>query len=205
MGAFGRGVLLGAVGLALLGGPDVEAGAPTDAVRDVFTKANRLLVPRPVEGDMAERIVALRKLLNTAFDVRDAARHSLGSEWQARTRREQDEFTDLFGDLLQRSYVHWMASLADIDESAGLRVRYISESAGRDTAIVNAVIVGKDRDGLRLDHEMVRRGDRWLIREVRLGDVRLVTNYRAQFRRVLRDVSYAGLVARMKARVTETD
>jgi phospholipid transport system substrate-binding protein len=195
------GALALAVGLLLC--PNAEAASPTDTVREMFAKANQLLVERPAAGLGAERTAAVLTLLRGVFDVRDAARRALGPDWRGLTRREQDEFTALFGQVLERSYVHLMASAADVDATAGIRIRYTGESLGREATTVRALVIGKDRDELRLDHEMVRRGQRWMVREVRLGDVDLVANYRAQFQRTLRDASYAELLARMRARLVE--
>ena len=52
-----------------------------------------------------------------------------------------------------------------------------------------------------LDHEMVYLGRRWMVRDVTIDGISLVTNYRSQFDRVIRGSSYPALVARLRTRV----
>jgi phospholipid transport system substrate-binding protein len=70
----------------------------------------------------------------------------------------------------------------------------------RDRAGVRTVIVGRGGRQIRLDHWMVQQGNRWLVRDITIDGVSLITNYRAQFDRVMRASSYRDLVVRMQER-----
>ena len=48
---------------------------------------------------------------------------------------------------------------------------------------------------------MVYQGNRWLVRDITIDGVSLITNYRAQFDRVIKTSSYRDLVVRMQERV----
>jgi phospholipid transport system substrate-binding protein len=61
--------------------------------------------------------------------------------------------------------------------------------------------VGRGGRLIRLDHEMVHQGKRWVVRDVTIEGISLIANYRAQFDRVMRGSSYRELVARMRDRV----
>jgi phospholipid transport system substrate-binding protein len=71
----------------------------------------------------------------------------------------------------------------------------------RDRAGVRTIIVGRGGRQIRLDHWMVYQGNRWMVRDITIDGVSLVTNYRAQFDRVIRASSYHDLVVRMQDRV----
>ena len=148
-----------------------------------------------------ERLIAVRKLVNDVFDFREAAELGLGREWQARTPAEQEEFVELFADLFERSYVLRVASKASVN--AGVRVRFLGESVDRDAATVRTALGSRDGGEILLDYRMIKRGERWMIRDVVIEGVSLVANYRAQFHRIIQGWSYPELVARMKARTAE--
>jgi hypothetical protein len=47
---------------------------------------------------------------------------------------------------------------------------------------------------------MVYQGNRWLVRDIAIDGVSLITNYRAQFGRVIKASSYRDLVVRIQER-----
>jgi len=199
----GRLVAPAVVGLsALLVAGAVEASAPVDTLRSVFSEANKILKDPASEDRPYERLAAIRGLFSRVFDVRGAAERALGREWKARTPAEQTEFTRVFGDFVQRGFVYWMAAVADIDPSGeGVTVQYLGESVHRDTAVVQTGIVGRGGRLVMLKHDMVYRDRRWMVRDVTIDGISLIASYRAQFEHVIRVSSYRELLDRMKARV----
>lgn len=187
--------------LALLVGAPAEAGTPTDALREVFTGVNKVLMGPMREDQLAERVLNVRALLNPILDFRNAATRALGEEWWTRTGAEQNEFIELFTDLLERSCVAQVASVAA--RSGGIRVDYLDEAIDGDVAMVWTTIVRRDGGEVLFDYAMVRHEEHWLVRDIFVEGVSLVANLRSQFRRILRDSSYPGLVIRMKVRAIE--
>ena len=181
--------------------PTVEAGPPTETLRVVLAQANAVLVAPVTKDRPAERFTEVQRLFNGVFEFRGAAAVALGPEWAARTSTEQDEFVRLFADILGRSFVHAVASVTHRD--AAVSIRYRGEAADGEAAMVRTAVAGKGGDDMPLDYEMIQRGERWMVRDVLIGGVSLVANYRAQFHRIIRDSSYPGLVARMKAKAAE--
>jgi phospholipid transport system substrate-binding protein len=177
-----------------------EAGAPTSTLQATFAQANRIIADPTLEERPLERIVAIRALFSKVFDFRGASEDVLGPEWKARTAVEQREFTSIFSGFVQRSFVYWLAAAAEIDGN-GITVSYLGESVERDRAAVRTVIVGRGGRPIRLDHWMVYQGNRWLVRDITIDGVSLITNYRAQFDRVMRTSSYRDLVVRIQERV----
>jgi phospholipid transport system substrate-binding protein len=176
-----------------------EAGGPTSTLQATFAQANRIIADPTLEERPLERIVAIRTLFSKVFDFRGASEDVLGPEWKARTAVEQREFTSIFSGFVQRSFVFWLAAAAEIDGN-GITVSYLGESVERDRAAVRTVIVGRGGRRIRLDHWMVYQGNRWLVRDITIDGVSLITNYRAQFDRVMRTSSYRDLVVRIQER-----
>ena len=198
-----RHLLLCAILLAALGPANIaEAGAPTETLRGVFADANRVLTDPATEQRPLERLVAIRGLFSRVFDFRDAAERSLGRQWQARTAAEQQEFTRAFADFVQRGFVYWLASVAEVDGRAGgATVQFVSESVDRDTATVQVAILARGGRMIPLTHHLIYRNRRWVVRDVNIEGISLVSNYRSQFDRIIRGSSYPQLLQLIRARV----
>ena len=186
--------LAAAVSLSLFAGAPAWAG-PTDQLREYTDQVTKVLDdPALARGD---RRAAVRKIAHEAFDVTETARRVLARHWQARTPAEREEFTLLFADLLERTYI------ARLDEYGGERIRYVSESVDGELATVRARIVTRTGIEVPVESRMVRRGERWLIYDVLIENVSLVANYRSQFDRIVRSSSYEELVRRLKQKRDE--
>ena len=198
-----RHLLLCAILLAAMGPANIaEAGAPTEMLRGVFADANRVLTDPATEQRPLERLVAIRGLFSRVFDFRDAAERSLGRQWQARTAAEQQEFTRAFADFVQRGFVYWLASVAEVDGRAGgATVQFVSESLDRDTATVQVAILARGGRMIPLTHHLIYRNRRWVVRDVNIEGISLVSSYRSQFDRIIRGSSYPQLLQLIRARV----
>ncbi|SRR5712691_6421710 len=186
----------------LAGGAYAQAGPATETVRSTFAEANKIITDPATAHRPQERLAAIRMLFSRVFDFRGASERVLGPQWFVRTQAEQRDFTYLFGDFVQRGFVYWLASVAEVDgNGGGVTVQYLDESPDRDRVAVQTTILARGGRLVRLDHEMVYQGKRWMVRDVTIEGISLIANYRAQFDRVMRGSSYRELIARMRERV----
>jgi len=183
-----------AVALVLLAGSPAWAG-PTDQLREYTDQVVKVLDDPAMARQ--DRRAAVRKIAHEAFDVAETAQRVLARHWQARTPAEREEFTQLFADLLERTYI------ARMDEYGGERIRYLSESIDGSLASVRARIVTRNGNEVAVESRMNLRGDRWLIYDILIENVSLVANYRSQFDRIVRSSSYDELVRRLKTKRDE--
>jgi phospholipid transport system substrate-binding protein len=183
-----------AVALALLTGAPVWAG-PTDQLREYTDQVVKVLDDPAMARQ--DRRAAVRRIAHEAFDIGETAQRVLARHWQARTPAEREEFTHLFADLLERTYI------ARMDEYGGERIRYVGESIDGTFASVKARIVTRTGTEVSVESRMNLRGDRWLIYDVLIENVSLVANYRSQFDRIIRSSSYEELVRRLKTKRDE--
>jgi phospholipid transport system substrate-binding protein len=183
-----------AAALLLLAGSPAWAG-PTDQLREYTDQVIKVLDDPSMARQ--DRRAAVRKIAHEAFDVAETAQRVLARHWQARTQAEREEFTQLFADLLERTYI------ARMDEYGGERIRYVSESIDGKLASVRARITTRNGTEVAVESRMNLRGDRWLIYDVLIENVSLVANYRSQFDRIVRSGSYEELVRRLKTKRDE--
>jgi phospholipid transport system substrate-binding protein len=181
-----------AVGLFLASLPVAWAGPPTETVRE-YTEAVQKVLDDPALRK-EDRRASVRKIAAEAFDVNESARRALGLHWQQRTAAEREEFVQLFGDLLERTYI------AQIDLYSGERLRFTEEKLDGNLAIVRAKLVTKQGTEVPVEARMNRKGERWLIYDVAIENVSLISNYRSQFDRIIRQNSYPELVKRLRSR-----
>jgi phospholipid transport system substrate-binding protein len=181
------------------GATGARAAEPMDVVRDFFAAINVVLVDPRTEDQPLARLKAIRRHVDEVFDFREAAMLALGREWTGRTAAEQNEFVALFADLLERSFVWRVAGKANLD--GGVKVQYLGESVAGDTAAVDTTVASRDGHDLRLEYRLVRRADRWVVRDVVMEGVSTMENYHAQFQRVVRDSSWRDLMAQLRAKV----
>jgi phospholipid transport system substrate-binding protein len=181
-----------AVGLLLASLPVAWAGPPTETVREYTDAVQKVLDDPALRKE--DRRASVRKIAAEAFDVNESARRALGLHWQQRTAAEREEFVQLFGDLLERTYI------AQIDLYSGERLRFTEEKLDGNLAIVRAKLVTKQGTEVPVEARMNRKGERWLIYDVAIENVSLISNYRSQFDRIIRQNSYPELIKRLRTR-----
>jgi phospholipid transport system substrate-binding protein len=186
--------LLVAMLLLALAGP-VSAGAPTDQARQYTDQVRKVLEDPTLQP--ADRRAAVRKIAIEIFDLAETAKRALGRHWQTRTAAEREEFTELFADLLESTYI------SRIDQYGGERLTYVSEAVDGDFAVVRAKIVRPQGAEVPVEARMLRRGDRWLIYDIAIEGISLIGNYRSQFDRIIRTSSYEELVKRLRTKRDE--
>ena len=190
---------LAVAGLAVAAAP-ARAGAPLDALKLQVDRVLKVLDdPELKKPDkVKDRRLAVRKIANDIFDFNETAKRSLGRHWLARTPAEQTEFVQLFSDLLERSY------LSKIELYGGEKIQYVSDSVeNSDQAKVLTKIMTKQGSEIPIEYRMHKKADRWLVYDVMIEGVSLVSNYRTQFNKIIQTSSYQELVKKMKSKQEE--
>lgn len=189
--------LTGVVALPLLlAATPALAGEPTDQLKSSIDQVIKVLDDPALrtEGATQKRRAAIREVAGNTFDFGEAAKRSLGKHWQSLSERDREEFTALFADLLERGYV------ARIEEYSGERIVYSGDNVDADAATVKTRFTMKNGTEIPVDYRMLRKGNRWLVYDVTVEGLSLVSNYRGQFNKIIETSSYQDLVKRMKAR-----
>ena len=187
---------LAIIGLALSFAQPAAAATPTETLKGYGDVVLKILEDPALKAPEKknDRRAAVRKVAEDVFDLGETAKRALGPHWNQRTPAEREEFTHLFADVLESTYI------ARIDEYGGERIRYVSEKIDGDNAVVLARVVTRKGTEIPIETRMIRRGDKWYIYDVVLESISLIANYRAQFDKIIRTSSYGELVRRLKER-----
>ena len=177
-----------------------RAGVPLEQLRTQVDRVLKVLEDPELkkDGRAKDRRAAVRKIANDIFDFNETARRSLGRHWQGRTPAEQAEFVQVFSDLLERSY------LSKIEVYGGEKIQYLTDSMeGGDQAKVQTKIVTKAGSEIPIEYRMHKRSEKWLVYDVIIEGVSLVSNYRTQFNKIIQTSSFQELVKKMKSKQDE--
>jgi phospholipid transport system substrate-binding protein len=191
-------VLLALFTLALAGSGATAAG-PTEVAKEVIDKALEILNNPANAGeakkDYRQRLV--KQIVDRHFDYREMAKRSLGPTWTKLNPGQRDEFVRLFAELMEASYAD------KIDKYAKhIRVDYTGESLEGEYAEVRTVVV-RPNDRIPLNYRMLNESGGWMVYDVVIEGVSLVSNYRSQFSRIISESSYPELLRRLRTRVNE--
>lgn len=176
--------------------PAAWGASPTAVLGSFFERANSVIRSADLTRGLDEPRQAIRLLVSEVFDFRDAASVAVGPLWRSRSAPEQDEFIRLFADLLERGYLAMFSSKASFRR--GVTVQYFAESVVGEWASVPTRVLTRTGEQLPVEYLLVRRADRWTVRDVIVDGVSLVGNYRAQFSRILVTSSFTDLLTRMR-------
>jgi phospholipid transport system substrate-binding protein len=175
------------------------AGPVSDQLKDALDRVVKVLDEPALKGPerVAERRAAVTKIAQEIFDFPEVARRALGRHWQPLTDRQREEFTGLFAELLERSYV------SKIELYSGEKIKYVSELIDGETATVATRIVTKSGSEVPIDYRLLKKGPRWLVYDVNIEGVSLVSSYRTQFNKIIQTASFDELVRRLKTKQGE--
>jgi phospholipid transport system substrate-binding protein len=195
LGTLGSALAFAAVTLS----STVEAGVPTDQLRGATDRVLKVLqdesLKEPAKRDARRQ--QIRAIADEIFDWQETGKRALARHWQGRSPSERQEFSTLFADLIERSYV------SKIEQYSGERVVYAGETVEGDQATVRTKLITKSNTEIPIDYRMQKEGDRWRAYDVVIEGVSLVSNYRTQFNRIIQQSGYPDLVNKMKAKQEE--
>lgn len=171
------------------------AGAPSDQLRDGVDRVFKILRDPEMAGDTnaTQRRKAILTAAGSIFDFGEMAKRSLGQHWTARTPAERSQFVALFTDLMQQSYI------SKVDQHGGAKMVFRGETVDGDLAAVRTTIPLSNGSEMPLEYRMHNTDARWQVYDLSIDGISLVSNYRAQFNKVIRLDSYETLVAKLKS------
>jgi phospholipid transport system substrate-binding protein len=192
-----RALALAAAGLWLALTPPAWAGVPTDQIRSATDQILKIVQDPALKAKPEERRQRIRSVANEIFDWEETGKRALARHWQARSPQERAEFSKLFADLVERSYV------GKIEAYSGERIAYLGDSIDGDQATARTKLVTKANTEIPIDYRLLKEGDRWRVYDVLIEGVSLVGNYRSQFNRIIQQSGYPELVQKLKSKQEE--
>lgn len=165
----------------------------TEAVKGTINDLIRVLddetLKQPEQAE--ERRHEIEEVIKQRMDYEEMARRALGAPWSTLSQRGQREFVDLFVQLLRDTFA------GRITERSDEQVVFLGELRKDAFAEVRAQMKGRKID-TPVDFRLIHRAHEWRVYDVVIDGASIVSNYRSQFNSIIRDVSYVGLVKKMR-------
>ena len=161
-----------------------------DGILDILKKGDTM--------DKAARRSAMETIIDERFDFRAMSQRTLATNWKKASDAEKQEFTDLFSQLIQSSYV------GKLEAYTNETVEYVAEKVKGRKALVETMIKTASAD-IPLNYKMYSKDGNWLVYDVIIEGVSLISNYRSSYQTIVKQEGFDGLMAKMKAKIKELD
>ena len=188
------------VGVMVLSGGHLSTAAPngiepsaTETVKSTINDLIQVLddetLKQPERAE--ERRHEIEEIIKHRVDYEEMARRALGASWPTLSHRDQHEFVALFVQLLRDTFT------GRVTERSDEQVVFLGELREDAFAEVKAQIKGRKID-TPIDFHLIHRAHEWWVYDVVIDGASIVSNYRSQFTSIIRNVSYVGLVEKMR-------
>ncbi|MBW1943569.1 MAG: ABC transporter substrate-binding protein, partial [Deltaproteobacteria bacterium] len=138
------------------------------------------------DGSQEVQLQELQELLVKSFDFHEFSKRVLASHWKRFSAREQEVFIDVFSRFIGDFYLRKV-----LDLYSGEKVIFIEQAKVTDSKAVITIQV--QRKGLKIPVKvkMLKRDGSWKVYDLVFLGISGVSNYRAQFRVLLKKQSPA--------------
>jgi len=158
-----------------------------DIVSDPENKGN---------GNIKKRRDLVRSVLDESFDYREMGKRSLGRKWKKLKPGEREEFLGVFAMLLKTSYIKKIEGYKDE------KIDYVSENLDGEYAVCKTIIHTKTVE-IPVDYKMMLKSGKWSAYDVVIEGISLVSNYRRQFKKLIRRKGYKNMIEGMKSKTED--
>lgn len=172
----------------------------TDTIKKTVNDVIHIVTDKDLKKKSNEqrRRTAIKKSIATIFDSQEMAKRALGKHWNQRTPAERKQFVDLFATLLENSYA------GKIESYNNEKIVYTKETLDGDYAEVKSKVITPKQDEYTLDYRLMKKDNGgWMVYDVVIEGVSLVSNYRTQFNKIISTNGYAELVKKLQAKSNE--
>jgi len=178
----------------------VKNGPGTQAVKSANDTIAALLKQKPAPGSPEEKALATKVTTSVRgfLDIDELGKRAMVDQWSKLTPDQQKEFLAVLRDLIESNYVKGLRSNLEYTTD------YTGESTDKDGNTVVTTQINTKRKGrpysIEVDYVLVKNRA-W---DVKTDGVGLVENYRTQFNKIIEREGFAGLIAKMKKKQSET-
>ena len=157
--------------------PDALVRETTDKVLEELTQNRAAL-----DEDVQRLYQLVDEIVLPHFDFTRMSKLVLGKHWKKASDAQRQKFKEEFKSLLVRTYA------TALFEYTGQEIIYkpFHSEAGSDRAVVKTEIVARDGPNIPMDY-VLKKGAKqdWLVYDVRIDGISLVTNYRNAYGRII--------------------
>ena len=174
--------------------PALAEETPGQVVINTIDKGIKILDDPSLQGldKFQERKDRLWDILKPVFNFEEASKRSLGYHWKECTKAQQQEFVEVFTDVLRDIY------LGKTDSYSGGNFEYVREIVKGNRGKVRTDFFTNEDKKVVVDFSMNNTNGHWRVYDVIIEGVSMVGNYREQFNAILAKSSFDELMQKLK-------
>ncbi len=173
-------------------------GQPLTRIQSTVAACKDYIIKNKSSLSDDQMLTGLKNIVAPLFDFREMAKRCLGNNWKNGTEAQQQEFVDLFSDMLANAY---MKKVVKGIENAEIKYPAGAVEVDGKKATVKTVIIA-DNESVNVAYRMMQRKDSsWWVYDVIIENIGLISNYRTEFNEIIRNGGYDKLISTLKARI----
>lgn len=172
------------------------ADAPKTTVQQLLQSIQQVYHKKPLTPEQRQSNDTISSQALAHLDVRQVSRKTLGKYWKTRSKKQQDEFVQLLGNLFR--YVAFPNSSKFFGE---MDIHYAATELDGKQARVPLSVQHPEEGEVGIDFVLEQNSARWRVVDVILDGVSMRNNLRTQFYKVIRKNDYSELVRRMQKKL----
>lgn len=182
------------------GAAALDINSPDGLIRAVAQKLlDRIKADRKVLINNPDKLFAMvDEVVLPHFDFPLMARLVLGEQWTAANDKQQQRFLEGFKSLLVKTYGN--ALLQYSNETITFRPAQLGSKPGR--ASVASLIQSAGAAPVPMEYRMRKLDDQWLIYDVVVDGISLVTNYRGTYAAEIQRDGLESLIKKLEQQTT---
>jgi len=171
--------------------------AADNATESVRTSVDAIIgILKDASMDKPAKREKIRGVIAGRFDFRIMSQSTLATNWKKASQEEQQKFVTLFAELIQNTYI------GRVEAYTNETVKYPGEKISNNRAVVDTLIVTANAD-IPVTYKLYLKDDRWLVYDVNIEGVSLISNYRNSYQEIVKKEGFSGLLAKMEEKVKE--
>ncbi len=182
--------------LPMYGSAALAMEDPQAVVKDTTDRVLAEIMGKKQELDQAPGKIypLVEEIVLPRFDFPRMAQLVLGKHWKRATPQQREEFVIEFRELLVRTYATALLNYS------GQEIEYLPVNRkAEDTRVVVETLV---RDGgsppLPIEYKLFLDGEKWMVYDVVIDKVSLVSTYRSSYSSKIRRYKLEGLIKRLQ-------
>ena len=177
----------------------VVASPVQEELKSIIDRILIVLRDPALKGDdtKEQRRNLLRSIVSDNFSFEKMSQMCLAKYWRKRSDQEKKVFVEMFGQLLEETYISKVESYTDE------KIVFVKEFLKNRKALIYTKVI-TDTIEIPINYRMyqTKQGD-WMVYDIVIEGVSLVANYRSQFASILKKGSYEQLVKDLKKKLDE--
>jgi phospholipid transport system substrate-binding protein len=174
-----------------------DPGPPDAVIEGAVAELSEKLSGRKEElAENRDELYALiDDILLPRFDRKLAAQLVLAKHWRTASDEQRERFINTFYNSLLRKYSD---GLLEFDEDRIEVIEFRGDTSAK-RALVKTNVTLNDGTQVPVHYDLVNRGDRWLIFNVKVEGVSYVSNYRTELDSEIRTSSLQAVIDRLES------